>query len=85
MFSRIDQGEYNASANWKLLTKKHTAIRDFNSTAASTSTATELYEKCSLASYTSRVNPGSLGAAAKAVNRSAKAAGKEVPLLRYPH
>jgi len=47
-------------------------IRDFNGTAASTSTATELYEKM-LTLYPSRVNPGSLWAAAKAVKGSAKA------------
>jgi glyoxylase-like metal-dependent hydrolase (beta-lactamase superfamily II) len=47
-------------------------IRDFNGTAASTSTATELYEKM-LTLYPRRVNPGSLWAAAKAVKGSAKA------------
>jgi len=47
-------------------------IRDFNAAAASTSTASELYEKM-LTLYPSRVNPGSLWAAAKAVKGSAKA------------
>lgn len=46
-------------------------IRDFNDTVASTSTAVELYEKM-LTLYPSRVNPGSLWAAAKAVKGSAK-------------
>ena len=50
-------------------------IRDFNGTAASTSTATELYEKM-LSLYPSPVNPGSLWAAAKAVKGSAKASAE---------
>jgi glyoxylase-like metal-dependent hydrolase (beta-lactamase superfamily II) len=47
-------------------------IRDFNAAVASTSTATELYEKM-LRLYPDRVNPGSLWGAAKAVKESAKA------------
>jgi glyoxylase-like metal-dependent hydrolase (beta-lactamase superfamily II) len=44
-------------------------LRDFLTTLASTSTATELYEKM-LSLYPNRVNPGSLWAAAKAFKRS---------------
>ena len=47
-------------------------IRDFNEIAASTSTATELYDNM-LALYPNRVNPGSLWAAAKAAKGRAKA------------
>ena len=44
-------------------------LRDFNAAVASTSTATELYEKM-LALYPGRVNPGSLWGGAKAVKES---------------
>ena len=44
-------------------------IRDFNAAVASTSTATELYEKM-LALYPDRVNPGSLWGGANAAKRS---------------
>jgi hypothetical protein len=47
-------------------------IRDFNAAVASTSTATELYEKM-LRLYPDRVNPGSLWGAAKAVKGSVQA------------
>ena len=47
-------------------------IHDFNAAAASTSTATDLYEKM-LALHPNRVNPG-LWAIAKAVKGNAKAA-----------
>jgi hypothetical protein len=46
-------------------------IRDFNRIAASTSTATDLYEKM-LALHPDRVNPGSLWATAKALKGNAQ-------------